>query len=151
MADKIENVVDQAKAAAGQVAGAAKTAAGELRDRARSAAESVREDAVERAETARSGIADEVASLGRAMQRGQDELRSGSPQARMWGEFAGTLDSAAQALREQDLGSLADGVRRFARDNPATFLGGAMLLGLAASRFVRAGTQSETHHDRDMM
>lgn len=122
-----------------EVKRSAQSAAAELRERARATAQAVREDASERADAARTSLADDISALARAMHRGEQELRQGSPQSRAWQGIAGGLDSAAEALRARNIGAMARDLRDFARSNPASFLSGAFLVGLAVSRFARAG------------
>ena len=52
-------------------------------------------------------------------------------------------------VREQSLSSLTGDLTRFARQNPAVFLGGAALLGFAAARLMKASERSGYGGGRD--
>lgn len=67
-----------------------------------------------------------------------DKFDAGTLQARAADELAAQLQSVAGVLRETDLSQAASHVSRFARDNPALFIGGAALLGFAAARFFKS-------------
>lgn len=136
-----------AKAAADEVRAAAGDSAARLRESAQAAAEGVRQDMTDRAEAARSSLAEDIDALGRAIRRGGSELPPGSPQARAWDALADGVGSAAGALKDQDMAGIARSLRGFARDNPATFLGGAMLLGFVATRFARASAETAGQSD----
>jgi hypothetical protein len=76
-------------------------------------------------------------------------IRSMSSQLREqnMGDFAGYADQAAAQLEGvtsflegKDLDDLVVEAERFARNQPAVFIGGALLLGFMASRFLKAST-----------
>ena len=70
------------------------------------------------------------------------EFGDDSYQAQAADYLATNLTRAADMVRNQSLGSLTDDVSRFARQNPAMFLGGAALLGFAAARLMKASERS---------
>ncbi len=139
---------DDAKAATENMGEAAAGAGAEVRKRVGSAAAAVQQDAMKRAESAREGVAEDVDAIARALQRGGEELRPDSPQARAWGGLADRVGIAAEALRSQDLPTMAKTVGAFARENPTTFLVGAALMGFVASRFALATDQREAEPRR---
>ncbi|ETX28952.1 hypothetical protein [Roseivivax isoporae] len=112
---------------------------------ARSAAEDVgrraQDQAFRQMESAKGGIASELAGLARALRAAAGELTPGSIQERGFDQMAGGLDSAADTVRDRDLGQLADDISGMARRNPIGFLGGAALLGFAATRFAKASSR----------
>ena len=56
--------------------------------------------------------------------------------------IANGLADASDAMRDKDLGEMIDGRKpRPARNNPALFLGGALLLGFAGSRYAKASAE----------
>lgn len=55
----------------------------------------------------------------------------------------GSLDSFANALREQDVRSLVSHVEDFARRQPVLFLAGSVALGFAAARFLKSSAQGD--------
>lgn len=90
------------------------------------------------ANDAKANVATEVNDVAMALRRASAELRGGSPQERTLGHLASGLADASDAIRDKDLGEILQSVRKVARDNPVFFLGGAVLLGLAASRYAKA-------------
>ena len=92
------------------------------------------------ASDAKSNMADEVKDVAMALRRASEDLRGGSAQERTLGQIASTLADASDALRDKDLGELLQAASRIARNNPMLFLGGAALLGFAASRYAKASS-----------
>ena len=104
-------------------------------------------EARSRAEGAKSDVADEVGDVASALRRASEELRGGSAQERTFGMIAGSLADASDYIRDKDFGDALKSVSRVARDNPLLFLGGAALLGFAASRYAKAsGDGTGTSH-----
>ncbi|WP_299288871.1 hypothetical protein [uncultured Tateyamaria sp.] len=129
-------VAAQAKQKANEVAAQAKTAARGVAQDAAAAAKA-------QAETAKSSVAEEVSGVASALRTAADEMRSGSPQERTFGQIAEGLADASDAMRHKDLSEMVHDVSAFARKNPLVFLGGAALIGFAATRFAKAsGTQA---------
>ncbi|MBL8774204.1 MAG: hypothetical protein JNK30_22640 [Phenylobacterium sp.] len=75
-----------------------------------------------------------------AIRRAGDELASAdqSPTSRLVQKAADGLEGLSRDLADKDPGDLLNAVRDFGRRNPAAFIGGAVLLGVALGRFVRA-------------
>ncbi|MEO6300574.1 MAG: hypothetical protein ABIO62_13210 [Paracoccaceae bacterium] len=92
------------------------------------------------ANDAKAKVASDVKDVSFALRRASEELRSGSAQERTLGQIAKGLADASDALRDKDLGEILQSVNKVARDNPGLFLGGAVLLGFAASRFAKASS-----------
>ncbi|EAR49695.1 hypothetical protein OG2516_03533 [Oceanicola granulosus HTCC2516] len=117
-------------------------AARDVRDSAAEEARRLRDTATEqaqkRAEGAKEGIADEIGSVGDALRRASDELRSGSPQEQMFGTMAETLADLSDTVRGKGINEMVSDVADFGRRNPLAFLGGAALLGFAGARLARA-------------
>lgn len=130
-------VTEQAKRAAAGVADKAKTTA-------RNTAQNVADTATSQAEAAKTAAADEVSGVASAMRTAALEMRNGSPQERTFGQIAEGIADLSDAMREKDLSSMVQDVSAFARKNPLTFLGGAVLIGFAATRFAKA-SGSPTH------
>ncbi len=97
-------------------------------------------EATRAAHQAQGSAADEVQSVASALRTAADELRSGSPQERTFSQLADGLADVSESLRDKDLGELMGEINTFARRNPMVFLGGAALLGFAATRFAKAST-----------
>ncbi|HEX7885400.1 MAG TPA: hypothetical protein VF474_05440 [Phenylobacterium sp.] len=75
-----------------------------------------------------------------AVRRAGDELAGSdqSPASRLVRQAADGLESFSRSLVDKEPGDLLNAVRDFGRRNPAAFIGGAVLVGLAVGRFARA-------------
>jgi hypothetical protein len=83
--------------------------------------------------------ADMLGQVSNAIRRSGDELRGEQPQiASLADTAAQQVDRAGEYLRRTDFQGLVRGAEDFARRQPAVFLGGALALGLVASRFLKA-------------
>ncbi|MBQ2260033.1 MAG: hypothetical protein II336_01545 [Loktanella sp.] len=129
---------EDVKAAAGSVAADIKNAA---LNKYEEAVTEVRASA----DDAKAGVADEVKDVAAALRRASEEMRGGSPQERTLGQISSSLADAADKLHDKDLGEMVEMASKVARNNPMLFLGGAALLGFAASRFAKA---SRDHNDQ---
>ncbi|MBM7070080.1 hypothetical protein [Actibacterium sp. 188UL27-1] len=126
-----QSAATQAKVTASDVTEQAKSAARDVAQNAASAAK-------DQAETAKSSVADEMSGVASALRTAAEEMRSGSPQERTFGQIAEGLADASEAMRDRDLSEMVQDVSAFARKNPLVFLGGAALIGFAATRFAKA-------------
>ena len=97
---------------------------------------------------AKEGVADDVQDVAMALRRASEQLRGGSAQERTLGTIASSLADASDSIRDKDLGEIVQMVNKVARDNPALFLGGAALLGFAASRYAKASNTAKSAHAR---
>lgn len=116
----------------------------DIKGRAASAAGSAKAEAARRADSAKGSVAVEVERIASALRAGRDELRGDSTAERTFAWAADGLDRAAGMIRDRDSSQLMNDLGEFARRNPSVFLGGAALIGFAASRFAKASTR--THH-----
>lgn len=84
-----------------------------------------------------------------AVRKAGDELARSdqSPASRLVQQAADGLESLSRNLADKEPGDLLNAVRDFGRKNPAAFIGGAVLVGLAVGRFARA---SEPHHSHGL-
>lgn len=75
-----------------------------------------------------------------AVRRAGDDLEQHdqSPASRLVRQAADGLESLSRNLADKEPGDLLNAVRDFGRKNPAAFIGGAVLVGLAVGRFARA-------------
>jgi hypothetical protein len=124
-------VKDKAKSAASETAQS-------LKESARGAADTMSSEAANYANQARDTAASEVKGVASALRKASDELRTGSPQERTFSQIADTLADFADTVRDKDMGELVGSVNTFARRNPLAFIGGAALVGFAATRFAKA-------------
>ncbi len=101
-------------------------------------AEKARDTARTKVEDARDHTADEVNRAAEAAEAAADTFDAETLQAQAIGRLADTLEDAAQQVRTTDIDKLARQVSDFARANPAVFVGGAAVLGFAATRLLKA-------------
>ena len=57
-------------------------------------------------------------------------------------QAADQVERLSEYVRERDVVQIAGDVEKFARREPALFLGGAFVLGLCAARFLKSSAQS---------
>jgi hypothetical protein len=119
-------------------AAAASDVVGKTKSAAKDAAGAAKDQAYAHARDAKDGVADEVNSISGALRTAADEMRSGSAQERTMGQVAGTLADISDTIRDKDLSEMVNATTRFARKNPAVFLGSAAFLGFAAARFAKS-------------
>src|SRR5215216_4859667 len=121
-------IMDQAKQTTGNVVGQVKEQAATRLDRQK-----------ETAAAGLSSVADAVRQVGQNL-RGQGEEQSPVVQyAAQYGDKAAEqIERLTEYLRRHDAGQLVREVEGFARRQPALFLGGAFLLGLAGARFLKS-------------
>lgn len=103
-----------------------------------------------KANDAKDGVANEVKDVAMVLRRASEDLRGGSAQERTLGTIASSLADVSDQIRDKDLGEIVQMVSKVARDNPVMFLGGAALLGFAASRYAKASgnaTPVTAHRD----
>jgi hypothetical protein len=68
--------------------------------------------------------------------------------AQLTEQLIGQVDRGAAYLRGKDLDDVVTDVERLARRQPAVFVGGAFMLGLLASRFLKSSAPRETSEPR---
>lgn len=123
----------QAKELIGQ---AGQTLKAEAQSFAHAAQDRVKAEAQRGAQAATKTLGD----FANAVRRAGDELdqHDQSPASRLVRQAADGLESLSRNLEGKDPGDLLNAVRDFGRKNPAAFIGGAVLVGLAIGRFARA-------------
>lgn len=120
------SVVDSAKEAASQVI------------------DQVRDQATMRVDQQRQTVASGFVSVADAVRRMSDGLREHDQglvahyAAELGHALGDRVESVAHYLRERDVRQLLHDTENFARRSPGTFLGGAFVLGLAASHFLKS-------------
>lgn len=132
------------KTTADTVKGTAADLAQDAKETAGNAVQSATKAAATQASAAKASVADEMSGVASALRTAAEEMRSGSPQERTFGQIAEGLADASDALRDKDLSTMVNDVSQFARKNPLVFLGGAALIGFAATRFAKASSEAET-------
>ena len=103
---------------------------------------------IQQADRGLNQAAEGVESVAQTIRRVSTDMETQQPQV---ADFAMTAadraEDLAQYLRETDVRQIIGNVENFARRQPLLFLGGAFVLGVAASRFIKAagGNQSQQH------
>jgi hypothetical protein len=135
---------DQAKDLLGK---AGETIKAEAQSFASVAQDRVKAEAQKGAQTAGKTLGD----FATAIRRAGDELASAdqSPASRLVGHAAEGLEGLSRNLADKDPGELLNAVRDFGRKNPVAFIGGALLVGVALGRFVRASDTAGVSKLRD--
>lgn len=110
------------------------------RDFGKDAYNRISEAGTQKTEEVKDGAASEIDNISSALRSAAEKSREGSPQERTFGQAAEALADFSDTVRNKDLGQLLSEVNTFARRNPMAFLGGAALLGFAATRFAKASS-----------
>lgn len=131
--DNVNTVTEQVKSGAQQAAQQAQDTAGQVASQAQQQATSLMESQKGRA----SGTLSDTAKA--LQQTGQQLQGQGQSPAGQYIERAGQqVDRLAQYLDTHDVNQIVGEVERFARREPAVFLGGAFIIGFMASRFLKS-------------
>lgn len=131
--DAAQQAKDELRAHAGE-------AAHEVRDKARDLAQQARDQARTQLAGQKDRATEQLDSISSALRTTSDTLRDEEQDtvARYVGEAAQRIDRLSGYLRSHTAGELMDEAERYARREPALFLGGAMLLGLLGARFLKS-------------
>lgn len=113
----------------------------QIEDKAREAGARVIDAAKDRArslfEEQQLRAADQVGSVAQALHQAASQLNDQNASTYV-SRAADQVDRFADTLRSHDLDDLIDQTERFARRQPELFIGGALLVGLALGRFLKA-------------
>ncbi|MBV8888767.1 MAG: hypothetical protein JO267_02835 [Alphaproteobacteria bacterium] len=120
--------IDRVKSIGSEVAGEIRNVAGSLIDEQK-----------ERAAGQIAGVAD-------VLRRAAESLEGSQAQsiAQYAGDTAGRIDDFARSLRERPWSDLLAEIEDFARRQPALFLVGSVVLGIAAGRFLTASSEHQS-------
>lgn len=112
----------------------------DIEGKARETAEKARSQVLSLAETGREELAEQIGGLGRALRSSSETLRNEEQgQAGYYSELlADQAERVSRFLRDHDSSDLIGRVEGFARRQPALFLGGCVIAGLALGRFLKA-------------
>jgi hypothetical protein len=109
----------------------------------------VKDGAVSQLNTQKDRATDGIGSVVQAVRQSTQQLRDQRHDtiAQYVDEAAAQLERFSNALREKHIGELLDDAQRFARRNPALFIGGAFAVGLFSARFFKSSRDRD--HDDD--
>jgi len=134
----MQQTVDQAQETAGQVADQAQQKMGEVVGQAK-------ETVTAQATSQKDRAAESLEAVAQALRQAGQEL-----QGREQGTVAQFIDTAAERverlsgfLQGRDVQQIVGEVERYARRNPALFLGGAFALGLLGARFLKSSSRPD--------
>lgn len=148
-ADQDQGIREEASSIASDVAEGAQNIAEEVREQVREGVAYAREEAERQA---REGVhygADQVQRTATALLSASEDL-DGTFQGEIFRHAADGLQSLSDDIRGKSIGEIIGDVAAYARRHPATYLGGALLVGFALTRFMRASADPRYHHyDRD--
>jgi gas vesicle protein len=133
--DNSSSFTDQVKDTASQAFQQTQQAAGQMLDKAKDTVKDQLSTQKDRATDSMGGFTDALHQTGQQLrQNGQGAF----------GDYADSLasqvDRAVGFLRERDVDQLVSDVENFARKQPALFIGGAVLLGIAVGRFLKSSS-----------
>ncbi|HEX6159195.1 MAG TPA: hypothetical protein VF111_03450 [Thermoanaerobaculia bacterium] len=109
-----------------------------LRDKAAGLAGTAKQQANSLFESKKSTALSEVTQLADALRRVGSELQGSSVAGSLINTAADRLQAFGSGMENRSLSDLKDDVELFARRNPAAFLGGALVLGAIAARFLKS-------------
>lgn len=121
--DRKEPLADQAKQAVSNVAG-------QVKDQVTQQIDARKDTAVEKVST----VAD-------ALRDTSDKLKDIGPLGDVAGRAADGIERVASFFEDRQVGDIVRDVERFARREPALFLGGALAIGLVAGRFLKSSSR----------
>lgn len=129
----VRQTASEAKEAAGQVAGQAKEAVGQVAGQAKEQVTSRLSGQKDQAAQSLGGVAHALRLTGQQL-REQDQVGVTTYIDRV----ASQVEQFSNYIEHHDVGELVGDVERFARRQPALFLGGAFVLGLLGARFLKS-------------
>ena len=101
------------------------------------------------AEQQKQAGADQIGGVARAIYGAAHEIEEEMPHAAGFvHDAAARLEGAANSLRERSVDDLVRSLNNFARSQPATFFGGAVLAGFALSRFLKSSAEPSREQSR---
>ncbi len=137
----------------------AQDATGQLADQARQKTGELAQQAQETAKTTlhqqKGQVAGTVDSVAQALRQTGQNLRQSGDQAGLGSlanQAADRLSQFSDDLQNKSVDEIYGDVQDFARRDPQLFLGGAVVLGLLAARFLKAsGQRSQSQYDRGQL
>lgn len=123
----------------------ASAAAGAVKDQARQAVSTITGKAAETAETGKDFAASNLEDFAAAIRKASEELgsRDQSMISNLVRQAASGLEDASRSVKGASLQDITQSVAGFARRQPAAFLLGAGLVGIALGRFARASGEHQ--------
>jgi ElaB/YqjD/DUF883 family membrane-anchored ribosome-binding protein len=125
----------------------AKGAIQTVKDEAASFADTAKDKALEQVDQGKETASKTMGDFAAAIRKAGDELaqHDQTMAGQMVKKAADGLETLSRSVSDKRPEEMLDAVRDFARDNPAAFIAGSVLVGLAIGRFARS---SERHEER---
>jgi hypothetical protein len=99
----------------------------------------LKDDSKQKIESTKRSAADQIDQVAQALNRAGEELNQSQPTlANYASQFASSVSTFANRLRDGNMDELISDTREFARRNPGMFLLGGVAVGFALSRFLKA-------------
>jgi hypothetical protein len=107
----------------------------------------VRERATAQLSTQKDRATDGLGSVAQAVRQSTQHLRQNKQDAiaNYVEKAADQIDRFSTQLRNRDVGELVNEVQRFARRQPALFVGSAFALGVVGARFLKSSSDNRRH------
>lgn len=116
-----------------------------LEDGTKDLAQSAGSKANQVANDTKDAAAGQISGVATALREAASGLTKGSAAERTLGQIANGFADASESLHDRDLGELISAASDVAKRNPIAFIGGAVLIGFAASRFLKASAPVTAH------
>ena len=123
----------------------------QIKEGARSLGDEAKERASRLAEDQKVAVTEHLEAFASAVKRAGEDLseRDHTMAAQVVRQAANGLESLSRSVNGASFEDMVDSVRNFGRSNPAAFIGGAVLAGLALGRFARASGHRSASDWRD--
>jgi hypothetical protein len=132
----VKGLVSQVKESGGKVAS---QALGQVKEKAATKIDEQKSTLVQ----SLGGVADTIRQVGESL-KGADEQSGVASTAAKYGDtLAGQVEQFSSYLEKHNVSELMRDVERFARRNPAYFIGGAFALGLLGARFLKSSSPNQ--------
>ena len=147
LSEQVGNIVSGDTSAIKDVLGQAKESTGQVASQAYGIAAKRATSAIDEQKTnlaqGLTSVADSIRQLGETSKNAEQQNVITDITSRYSDSIAGQVEQLSRYLNGKDLRQMTNDVERFARRNPAVFLGGAFALGLLAARFLKSGNPSQ--------
>src|SRR5690554_111803 len=122
----------------------------EARRTAQALKEEARETVRQMANRQKESAAGELGSLAHALRRAADDLEGQShlPVDRYVRSAADSLERLSESLRQRDVNTMIGRLERYAREQPAVVVGGALAVGFLLARVLWNASSMSTSHER---
>ncbi len=110
-------------------------------------AEGAKDQVVTQVEAQKDKAAEKIGNVAEALRAAGEPLAELGPLPDLAGRAADQIESIAEYVQSRTVGDIVHEVERFARREPAIFLGAAFGIGLLAGRFLKSSPRREAHSE----